>query len=393
MRVNKTKQAFTLIEMLVVITIIGIVSTAALVVLKDTGEVKALQYTKKVMKAMKNGIAEKEEGRVFSGFLNDFGTMPPNAHFLLNIENNANFVAKKGEDDTEKLGRFKIKNFKKYNSDDHDGRIIPMPFMDDVSGTLYTDGDTDIPNENGSILYVGFHGGYLVEGIDGSDKERSLKDGWSNIIEFITDLNISTASTNDRYLTIRSKGSDGFLDNNESENPLKDEFNEYKNSDSIKNAYKDDINISYRYNSFIPKRLICDVNSTRKYVIYSPMIYYVEDSSGKCTEYDHKRAECPKDSGIYKDYKPYHFDTNTTINRDGFSWHVGIIKYKIYDGNISINDEYNITVDNATSKDFSEDFYISAGEKKIIRLDEPDMNITYMKTFMPNQDADITYDD
>ena len=387
------KRAFTLIELLTVVVIIGMISSIALVTLRDTGEVKAKQYTKQVIRALKDAIASKD-GDYFTGFMNDFGTMPPTSYFLINKEDskkNINFVAPLGETDTDKLGRFKIRHFKTYNKNEHNGRIIPMPFMETevTAQEKYEDGDSSITDNNGTILYIGFHGGYIGDGIDGEDELKSIKDGWNQPVELITELNVTVASNSDRYLTIKSLGSDGLSEDNVSNNPLRDEFNEYKDDNNLKGAFKDDINISYRYSVFIPKRIdFSDINSSRGYVIYSPMLYYIEGQND-CVEYNTTDAKC---SGNYYKYKAFHYDTNVSnLTLENSSWHVGVIKYKLTndgtDTTLTINDQDSIVLDNNTSIDI-EEFYISSGEKKIIRLDD---NKTYMRYFNPNKPANITY--
>jgi prepilin-type N-terminal cleavage/methylation domain-containing protein len=389
---NRTKNAFTLVELLTVLVIMGFIATAALVALRDTGELKAKQYTSKIMKNIKDAIV-LQEGEYFSGFMNDFGTTPPDVYFLINQENSANFVAPLGEADTDKLGRFKIKRFDIYNKNNHGGRIIPMPFMEKeiLAQEKYEDEQAFINDRNISFLHVGFHGGYLGDGVEGVDREKSIKDGWNMPIELITELNVTVAYQKDAYLSVKSLGSDRVDDNNESQKIIKDEFNEYENNTSIKSAFKDDIVIVYGYSSFLPREIKSDVNSTREYAIYSPMLYYVEDSSNLlCTEHNTTHAQCPKDSGDYKKYKAYTFDTNSSLLDSNISWHVGVIKYEIKEAEFFINDQnftYIITDHNGTRVDFGENFYISSGEKLIIRKDTEEF---FSKIFPPNQSINIS---
>ncbi|HHO42194.1 MAG TPA: type II secretion system protein [Epsilonproteobacteria bacterium] len=389
---NKTKNAFTLVELLTVIIIMGLIATAALVMLRDTGELKAKQYTTKIMKNIKDAIA-LQEGEYFSGFMNDFGTMPPNIYFLINQENGANFVAPFGEADTDRLGRFKIKRFDIYDKNDYGGRIIPMPFMKKELFTQerYEDEQAFIKDRNISFLHVGFHGGYLGDGVEGMDREKSIKDGWNMPIQLITELNVTAAYQNDAYLKIKSFGSDRVDDDDESQKIIKDEFDEYKNNHSIKSAFKDDIVMTYGYSLFLPREIKSDVNSTREYAIYSPMLYYVEGSSNLlCTEHNTTHAQCPKDSGNYKRYKAYTFDTNSMLLDNNISWHVGVIKYEIKEVEFFINNQnftHIITDYNGARVDFSENFYISSGEKLIIRKDTEEF---FSKIFPPNLSINIS---
>ncbi|HEO98175.1 MAG: type II secretion system protein [Campylobacterales bacterium] len=403
MRVNKTKQAFTLIELLVVITIIGIVSTAALVVLKDTGEVKALQYTKQVMKAMKNGIAEKEEGRIFTGFLNDFGTMPPNAHFLLNIENNATFIERIDAPGIHKLGKYRITAVVSHKINDYN---ISMPFLDEADATDYIDSrlESDVIEPSKlkiSAMYIGHHGGYIGEGAD-SDDERSVKDGWSKVIRTHSELNISIEN-GESFLRLESAGSDGrFKDSSISY--LKEEFDEFREGEgSIEALYAEDYNLTYRKEQFIPRNmridldLGTDVNET-KAIIYSPMLYYAEGSSGEtCSEHNTTHANCT--GGASGKYIPYDFRVDHSTIGNNLSWHVGVIKYEFHcdypidNCELYINNHKTTYSYSSGDIDFTSEFYISAGEKQVVVLEHNAtgwyVGDSFSKVFMPDETVEI----
>lgn len=410
MRVNKTKQAFTLIELLVVITIIGIVSTAALVVLKDTGEVKALQYTKKVMKTMKDGIAEKEEDGSFTGFVNDMGTLPHNAHFLINVPHDAHFMG-----GNNRLEQYRIINLYKYHASDYDGDVIPMPFMD----TPITAEDFNDSNINGSInasaLFTGYQGGYIGECVDGADENRSIKDGWSKEIVLSIDTNTSMHDTKP-FLILKSGGSDQAISGSGEEEYLKPEFDEFHNSDSIKALYADDYNQSYQDRDFVVTGIeieMGDLNTTEKtidIIIYSPMLYYVEDSSSysQCEEHNTTHAYC--DSAYYKTYMPY-LEHNSSLDLTNYSWHVGVIKYDMrfenldgslhinndrhnfsgFDGNLSKTSFFNSAtfedgpIPNGSGDDDAYPFYMMAGEKKIVIVKDGSSIKSYSCLFFPGR--------
>lgn len=412
MKNNTIKKAFTLIELLTVVIIIGLIASAALVMLKDTGEVKALQYSKKVMSSMKNAVGQKEDS-VFTGFLNDMGTMPPDAHFLLNIENNrTHFI--NGE-----LDKHRIINLFENNSSDEN---ISMPFIDGlVSGNNYNDSDifafslSDLEKIRNLPLYIGHHGSYIGEGLDG-DKSRSVKDGWSKVIEVQTDLNISNNS-GDLFLTLVSAGSDGRFADEPSY--IKDEFNEFNDSKTIKSFYADDYNRTFKSSKFLPRSLkidLDDINATKvQILIYSPMLYYVNNSENiMCTENNTTHANCVAASDTrYIPYIPNFTGVATSSNHEdapdaNLSWHVGVIKYAFHydddndastelsDGNSTINNlDY---IDNSSLSndiDFTTDFYITAGEKQIVILKENgawNVESTYSCTFMPNRTITLTED-
>ncbi len=412
MKTKVMKKAFTLIELMVVMVIIGMVSTAALVVLKDTGEVKALQYTKKVMTAMKNAVSQKEGDRVVTGFLNDFGTMPPNAYFLLNIEHDASFIH---ADNSGKLGRYRIDRIYKNDEKEHN---ISMPFLDKYEsadkyyydGTLKDNlGANPLESVTVSSMYIGHHGGYIGEGL-GSDKSKAIKDGWGKSIDLKCDLNISDQGK-ERFMILRSGGSDGIL-GDDTPSPLKDEFNEFNSSGNIKTLYADDYNRSYRSVSFLSRNmniqldgLPADTNEI-KVLIYSPMLYYADGSGGEtCTEHNTTHAGCDGSFRPYIPYIPHVNGTSSTYKTapdDNVSWHAGIVKYAFHysydgsgqkvnnDGNLSINNADIASVQNLTnSVDFTDDFYISAGEKQVVILKKSgsdfEFSNAYPCTFMPGR--------
>lgn len=403
-----SKKAFALIELLVVLTIMGLVSTAALVVLKDTGEVKALQYTKKIMKAIKDGIAEKEEGRVFTGFMNDFGTMPPNTHFLLNIESNATFI--NGE-----LGKYRIVNLKNRSINDNN---ISMPFLDDKNATDYNDSKLDLnvsefKRFKTSVMYIGHHGGYIGEGIDG-DKSRAIKDGWGKAIRLENDFNISeTHSNGDIFLMLNSAGTDGKFKNEPKY--LKDEFDAFKEDrKNIEAVYAEDYNRTYRKEYFVPRNMNItldfdrdDINAT-KVIIYSPMLYFAEDSSNKtCSENNTTHANCT--GGVSGKYIPYDFRVDTSSLDNNMSWHVGVVKYEFYydynhtdkslnEGTLSINNELTAYTSLNSDIDFTSEFYITAGEKQVVILDGNGTDNWHFsgscsKIFMANEPVNINFAD
>ena len=413
----KHKKAFTLVELLTVVVIIGLIASVALVTLKDTTEVKAKEYTKKVIKAVKYGIAKKEEGRVFTGFMNDFGTMPPNIYFLLGIDSNeTNFV-------NAKLGKYRITSDILYDNNSSDANIS-MPFLDTDSGTGVDFNDSrlnGLTSLNTPAMYIGYHGGYIGDGFD-DDENSSIKDGWNKALKFTTELNVSK-NDGDDFLTIISAGSDRIFQSSEP-SLLKPEFDEYNTTtaDGLKAFYSEDYTLIYKRQDFIPRNIHLDLqlddNVTKtKVLIYSPMLYYVDDSSGQsCVENNTTHAFCDGANDLsYIPYMPYVSGPNNNYEDavdSNLSWQIGVIKYEFafdYDsssgglqnnGKLYVNNTYlkdiNSSIDFGIEAD--NDFYISAGEKQIVILDYNfDDNAkwvardSFSQIFMPSEPIKIKY--
>ncbi len=417
-----TKKAFTLVELLTVVVIIGMIASVALVTLRDTSEVKAKQYTKKVIERIKDGIVyEYKDKDYIEGFLNDFGIIPPNTHFLINEENNNHFMSQPSTVEKEnKLQKYKINDLFKVEKDTP-LNDIPMPFIEidpSKEDTFDHDGDTTTPNKTFYTdsnlrvdlhtagddgleknletdlyqnkktivsLITGYLGGYLNVGID-SNKESTILDGWNNVIELENDTNITEYSPNIPplpddlvnlpYLNIISFGSDTHKDNMVTN--LKNEFNETLDDTQTKALFKDDLEGKYEREYFVPKNIKIDLNipseiiiiddkgtpdpsdddifnmTDIKLIIYSPMLYYVENISGiDCVPYDNQRAECPKNSGIlrkYIPYLPYVYDDYTLPPPNlptNPNWYSGIIKYEL-EFDISNLDNSKLKINNDT---------------------------------------------
>ena len=308
------KKAFTLVEILVVITIIGLISTLALVFLKDTAEIKALSYTKKVMSSIKQGVSNTDSRNYFSGFVNDFGTMPPHAYFLTGDSNGSfNFVG--GE-----LSRHRFISMTQQS-----GTSFPAPFMPE---------DTILDGKINRVLFVGFHGGYMSR--VGEKNEESFYDGWNTPIVLINDFNIST--NGESFLMLKSAGSDRSFNNAVS--LIREEFDLSKDIDSLEDVYADDFNQTYRKSNFIMQSLdinirldIDDANETA-ILIYSPMLYYAEGSENEvCTEHNTTHAKCNGSNRRYLPYYPFNrYNTGLDIGIEdkNVSWHIGLMKQELY---------------------------------------------------------------
>lgn len=308
------KKAFTLVEILVVITIIGLISTLALVFLKDTAEIKALSYTKKVMSSIKQGVSDTDSRNYFAGFVNDFGTMPPHAYFLTGDSNGSfNFVG--GE-----LSRHRFISMTQQS-----GTSFPAPFMPE---------DTILDGKINRVLFVGFHGGYMSR--VGERNEESFYDGWNTPMVLINDFNIST--NGESFLMLKSAGSDRSFNNAVS--LIREEFDLSKDIDSLEDFYADDFNQTYRRSSFIMQsldiniRLDIDDANEAAILIYSPMLYYAEGSENEvCIEHNTTHARCNTNHRRYLPYYP--FDRHNTgldigIEDKNVSWHIGLIKHSLY---------------------------------------------------------------
>jgi len=372
------KKAFTLIELLTVIAIIGLVATAALVVLKDNAEIKAKQYTKRVMQSFKSGIIEVEQGRYVTGFVNDFGTIPPYGSFLLNRPENGYFI----DDSEDAVLEKKLQKYRFLSVVEQNSTKFAAPFMSECT----EDGCKD-PKVNQSLqlspIDSGFLGGYLKDDFV-SEKSISLRDGWGNELVYENQIN-----QDDSFVTIISYGSDGI--DNIAVSLLKDEFNEFSSSDSLKGFYADDIISSYQKRAFKPRNITFDIalDGQSKVLIYSPMLYYVEGSSGSafCKEKDATQAECDGEDRVYKPY------IEGAKKHNNLWWHIGLIKYEfgVKDNGV----EYlHINNDTTDRKDdfFNAKFLISAGLKEVAIVDENNtIRSRFSEIFFPDQTVIIRY--
>ena len=313
------KKAFTLVELLVVITIIGLVASAALVMVKDTAEDKALSYTKKVMSAYASHLASTDDDNYFTGFVNDFGTMAPHPCFLNTTykDQNYSFVGTQ-------LARFN-------NMHEQNGTAFPAPFMniDAGSGNYYDDLNGSIKKIS-KVLYAGYQGSYWND-------ENGFNDGWNTPIDVRIDHNISALKDDGKnFLRLRSAGSDRvFKDGNES--LVRSEFDLSQDARSIEKLYADDYNQTYDKKSFLISSLQIKICTQRtddtnvSLLIYSPMLYYVENSSGfTCNEYNTTHADC---GSTYERYIPFygvHPDFDRSVVDQNLSWHIGLMKMQLY---------------------------------------------------------------
>lgn len=312
--------AFTLVELLVVITIIGLISSAALLVLKDTTEVKALSYTKKVMTSIKKGIAEIDSDGYLRGFVNDFGTMPPHLYFL---------IAKKDDNNSFNYVDEALINNRFISMTKQNGTRFPAPFMSDCTASASECKDVDITNID-KVLYVGYRGGYI-------NGEDSLKDGWQTDMDMQNDMNISeNGGAKENFLTLITAGSDRVLSSG-GDLLIRKEFDFAQESGSIESVYADDYNKTYRKNSFLVSSLAIDIdlkaNDANEVAIfiYSPMIYYADGSDGEtCYEGNATHALCNGNDRKYVAY--YSFDHNFTKDEadKNVSWHIGLMKQELY---------------------------------------------------------------
>lgn len=326
------RTAFTLIELLVVITIIGLISTAALVFVKDTAEVKALAYTKKVMASIKQGVADKDEEGYFTGFVNDFGTMPPHLCFMIGECEEFRFIGGV-------LEKHRFANMGEQNS-----TAFPAPFMHSNAGpgNYYDDGLYGTKKIK-KVLYAGYHGGYGSE--VGDDEEAALKDGWQTVVE--AELELNTAASNgdspdgERFLQLTSAGSDRSFTGGTG--PLvRPEFDLSLEEGSTEAVYADDYTQSYRDDRFIIESVNIDIAQSEQatgsnavaIMIYSPMLYYVDGPGGEnCEEHNTTHADCDSGYQAYIPYYAHHHDfglDNFEDVDDDLSWHIGLIKQQLY---------------------------------------------------------------
>jgi prepilin-type N-terminal cleavage/methylation domain-containing protein len=320
------KKAFTLVELLVVITIIGLVASAALVMVKDTAEDKALSYTKKVMSAYVSHLASTDDDNYFTGFVNDFGTMAPHPCFLNTTckDQNYSFVGN--------LGVNPVPKYRFNSMGKQDGTKFPAPFMSDChKGEDQCEDNTtnDLTHIN-KVLYAGYQGSYWKD-------ENGFNDGWNTPIDVRIDHNISALKDDGKnFLRLRSAGSDRvFEDGNAS--LVRSEFDLSQDARSIEKLYADDYNQTYDKKSFLISSLqikICTKQTSDTNVsllIYSPMLYYVENSSGfTCNEYNTTHADCGSNYERYIPFYGVHPDFDRSVVDQNLSWHIGLMKMQLY---------------------------------------------------------------
>jgi len=312
-------RAFTLIELLVTIAIIGLISSVALVALKDTAEVKALSLTKEVMQSIKVAIADTDSDGYFTGFVNDFGTMPPNVYFLI------------GTQDDNKSFNFVDGSLAKYKFSDmtvQDDTKFPAPFMEE---------QFELKNQINKVIYVGYHGGYMNKDL----KNKTFNDGWNTPIILKNDFNVSTNNNDENFLTLVSYGSDRAT---QGKSLVRAEYDLSQDDGSVENFYSDDYNTTYKKNRFVVKSLDIDIdiqeqNATKVAIfIYSPMLYYVENSEGEvCTENNETHATCDGIDKRYIAYYPFVDSFDNEVADKNVSWHIGLMKQQLYfdDQNLS----------------------------------------------------------
>lgn len=326
---SSQKRAFTLVELLVVITIIGLVSSAALVMLKDTAEVKALAYTKKVMSAYKAALAQKEEDEYFTGFVNDFGTMAPDSCFFNNSCDTEKYRFVKDADGNTAPKQHRFTKMNEQNSS-----YFPAPFMNSGTAPNFYDALDDSINQ---VLYVGYQGDYI-------GGEDAVLDGWNTSIHQVVEHNISVENGDGKeFLTLTSAGSDRHFDNGAEAALVRKEFDLSKDEQSVEALYANDNNLTYDKKEFILKSLRIKVCTDKAYtsandvnislLIYSPMLYYVEGSTGEtCTELNTTHAECDSVDKKYIAYYIHDKDFHSTLD-EKLSWHIGLMKMQLFFGN------------------------------------------------------------
>ena len=358
---------FTLVELLVVVTIIGLIASGALVYVRQSAEVHALSYTKKVMERVRQGIADVDDDGVMSGFVNDFGTMPPFAGFLTGDIENASY---KMVGDKMAPQRF-VKMFEQNGTD------FPAPFMRFCSAAGCEDNISKISKKVRGALYVGYHGGYVGARTDADALADTLNDGWNRPLRITSDLNTSADKNDGReFLTLISGGSDREFDTNTT-SLLRAEFDLSREEGSREFVYADDINFTYFARKFIVESLdievvVSDGANEAAIVLYSPMLYYVENSSGKsCEAYDANTTHAKCDGTPYR-YIPFEihdpdFDQHTP--ETGLYWHIGLIKHQLF---VNDNNESRLYVNRAWIND-------AHGDKNVYAFDfnrtDPDDNL------------------
>lgn len=340
------KKAFTLIELLVVIFIIGLIASVSLMFVEQSGDVKALQYSKKIMKNIKNKVSSLDEDGYYSGIVNDLGTMLPNANFLTS---NKSVKVMKSETN---LGYFRFNSLIKQDG----SLLLPAPFMY-LNGSDWVDFNISA-NALNLVLYSGYRGGYF----NLSENKDEIVDGWNTAIELKSNLNLY--DNYDDFLVLKSAGVDKIFSTNINDKIIKKEFDLSAETNSLESVLGVDENLSFSADEFSIRHLSFDINlkntslSGAKEVaifIYSPMLYYVDDTTNLCEFKTPIVADCAGSDKAYKPYIAHDKDYNINLSDKNVTWQSGVIKYQFLlskddnEGYLFIN-ESNIKERNATEK-------------------------------------------
>jgi prepilin-type N-terminal cleavage/methylation domain-containing protein len=381
------KRAFTLLELIIVVAIIGLIAGVGSVFVREYGEQRNAGLTRQKVAAVKAGLlrVEKDEPVWYAnGFVSDCGTFPPELATLLNKDGNATLIHADENNATQSGLLPKGLLMRDINSSG--GRLMPAPFLDD-------DGHDSLDVNPRIGLYGGYAGPYA---------EVSLKDGWGREMEF--NGGVAFPYSDGAIVSLLSAGADRRFDD-EGASPVKAEFDEFLDTETEKAAYGGDIAEPLPQRAFRPESLEFDLSldgngseyNRTAVIVYTPMLYYVEGTN--CTFDDsmtdrYKKAVCDGGPQPWQRFAP-----GQMLPSDPVTYAVGVAKYvlTIDENNVTelyVNEPgvvgtsssslnasafvrgFHITFEDEGGRDFvpaddtDDSFYLFGGEKSIVVLKE-----------------------
>ena len=284
------RRAFTLLELIIVVAIIGLVAGVGSVFVREYGQQRNAGLTQQKIEAVKTGLlrVEKDEPVWYAGgFVADCGTFPPELSALLN-ENGSNVTLIHADESNVTRSGLLTKGLLLRDVKEIGGRLMPAPFLEDNGTDLPTLDDT---------ARIGLYGGYA------GPYAESLGDGWGRAMEF--NGSAAFAYGEGAIVSIVSAGADRRFAS-ESDSPVKAEFDEFLDTETEKAAYADDIAEPLPQRAFRPESLEFDLSlegnasdcNRTAVIVYTPMLYYIEetnctfDATGTLTTNRYQEATC-----------------------------------------------------------------------------------------------------
>ena len=379
------RRAFTLLELIIVVGIIGLIAGVGSVFVREYGEQRNAGLTRQKVEAIERGLlaVEKDEPVWYaSGFVSDMGSFPPELTALLN-QNSSNVTLIHADENNVTRSGLLTKRLLMPDNNSTGGVLLPAPFLNDEGH------DENLTK----TVKIGIYGGYA-----GPYAEASLKDGWNRAMEF--NGSIAFPYSDGAIVSVVSAGADRRF-TYEAASPIKEEFDESADTETEKAAYAGDISEPLPQRAFRPESLEFDLslegNSSiyekAAVIVYTPMLYYIEDTNCSfdadgSTGDRYRKAEC---NGGIKEWKT--FSPDQALPSFPATYAVGVAKYHFTlgksDMNLSINNtgipsfdesafmrssrvafETGIPWSIVPDDDDNTSFYLFGGQKSVVVLKE-----------------------